>query len=48
MPARSFISRDVEIMGGVACYPGTRVPVQNLFDYLGSISSLDDFLKDER
>jgi uncharacterized protein (DUF433 family) len=42
----SHISRNVEIMGGVPCFTGTRVPIQNLFDYLESASSLDDFLKD--
>jgi uncharacterized protein (DUF433 family) len=39
------ISRDLEIMGGDACFTGTRVPIQALFDYLES-SSLEDFLKD--
>lgn len=40
-----YIKRDPEIMGGVACFAGTRVPVQTLFDYLEE-SSLDEFLKD--
>jgi uncharacterized protein (DUF433 family) len=40
------ISRNAEIMGGVPRFTGTRVPIQNLFDYLESASSLDDFLKD--
>ena len=41
-----YISRDPEIMSGELCFTGTRVPVQNLFDYLEGTSSLDDFLDD--
>jgi uncharacterized protein (DUF433 family) len=33
-------------MSGVLCFSGTRVPVHNLFDYLESDSSLEDFLTD--
>jgi uncharacterized protein (DUF433 family) len=40
------ISRDPEVMSGVLCFSGTRVPVQNLFDYLEGSSSLDDFVTD--
>ena len=40
------ISRDPEIMSGTLCFKGTRVPVQNLFDYLEGTSSLEDFLED--
>jgi uncharacterized protein (DUF433 family) len=40
------ISRDPEVMSGTLCFTGTRVPVQNLFDYLEGDSSLDDFLTD--
>jgi uncharacterized protein (DUF433 family) len=42
----SLVSRDPEIMSGALCFAGTRVPVQNLFDYLEGASSLDDFLED--
>ena len=42
----SLISRDPEIMSGALCFTGTRVPVQNLFDYLEGSSSLEDFLGD--
>ncbi len=42
----SLVSRDPEIMSGALCFTGTRVPVQNLFDYLAGGSSLEDFLKD--
>jgi uncharacterized protein (DUF433 family) len=38
------ITKDPEIMSGVPCFAGTRVPVQTLFDYLEHGSSLDDFL----
>jgi uncharacterized protein (DUF433 family) len=40
------ISRDPDIMSGAICFNGTRVPVQNLFDYLQGASSLEDFLQD--
>ena len=41
-----LVSCDLEIMSGVPCFTGTRVPVQNLFDYLEGSSSLEDFLED--
>ena len=34
------------IQGGVSVFPGTRVPVKNLFDYLESGESLEQFLSD--
>ena len=42
----SLVSRDLEIMSGALCFTGTRVPVQNLFDYLEGTSSIEDFLED--
>ena len=42
----SLISRDPEIMSGALCFTGTRVPVQNLFDYLEGHSSLEEFFED--
>jgi len=33
-------------MSGAPCFKGTRVLVQNLFDYLEGSSSLEDFLED--
>ncbi len=42
----TLVSRDPEIMSGALCFTGTRVPVQNLFDYLEGASSLEDFLED--
>lgn len=41
-----YITSDPEVMSGIPCFRGTRVPVQNLFDYLTGQSSLDDFLAD--
>ena len=42
----SLVSRDPEIMSGALCFTGTRVPIQNLFDYLEGSSSFEDFLED--
>ena len=42
----SIVCCDPEIMSGALCFTGTRVPVQNLFDYLEGSSSIEDFLKD--
>ena len=36
---------DPEIMGGTPVFTGTRVPVQNLLDYLEGGDSIDDFLE---
>ncbi|NBS58950.1 MAG: DUF433 domain-containing protein [Betaproteobacteria bacterium] len=44
--ALTVVSRDPEVMSGALCFTGTRVPVQNLFDYLEGSSSLEDFLMD--
>lgn len=41
-----LVNRNPEIMSGSLCFTGTRVPVQNLFDYLEGSSSLEDFLED--
>ena len=41
-----LVARDDELMSGALCFAGTRVPVQNLFDYLEGNSSLEDFLDD--
>lgn len=41
-----YLSRDPEIMSGALCFKGTRVPVQNLFDYLEGSSSMEEFLED--
>jgi uncharacterized protein (DUF433 family) len=38
------VSRSPDVMGGTAVFPGTRVPVQTLLDYLEAGDSIDDFL----
>ncbi len=42
----TLVSRDPEVMSGELCFTGTRVPVQNLFDYLEGSSSLEEFFED--
>ena len=42
----NMVNSNPEIMSGTLCFTGTRVPVQNLFDYLEGSSSLNDFLED--
>lgn len=36
---------DPDILGGTPVFTGTRVPVQNLIDYLEDGESIDDFLE---
>ena len=46
MPLLSVITRDPEIMSGTPVFAGTRVPIQNLFDYLEGGHALEEFLED--
>jgi len=39
------ISKDPEILGGTPVFRGTRVPIQNLFDYLEGGETLEEFLE---
>ena len=39
-----LITADPERMSGEPCFNGTRVPIQNLFDYLEGGDPLDEFL----
>jgi uncharacterized protein (DUF433 family) len=39
------IIRNPEIMHGIPVFRGTRVPVQNLFDYLEGGDTLEQFLE---
>jgi uncharacterized protein (DUF433 family) len=39
-----IVHSDPEIMGGTPVFVGTRVPVQNLFDYLAAGDGLNVFL----
>ena len=45
-PAQAIVHCDPDIQGGVPVFVGTRVPVRNLFDYLESGHSLEEFLDD--
>lgn len=42
----AVIHTDPQIMGGTPVFSGTRVPVQNLIDYLEVGETLDAFLDD--
>ena len=42
---QSVVHSDPQILGGTPVLVGTRVPVQNLIDYLEAGDSLEDFLK---
>ena len=33
-------------LGGTPCFKGTRVPIQNLFDYLEEGESINEFIAD--
>ncbi|MBM3753470.1 MAG: DUF433 domain-containing protein [Acidobacteria bacterium] len=44
--AESIILRDPEIMSGMPCFRGTRVPFKNLIDYLEGGYTIDEFLLD--
>ncbi len=41
----AIIQSDPEILGGTPVFAGTRVPVQNLIDYLEAGDTLDEFLE---
>jgi len=40
------VSIDPEVMSGTPVFAGTRVPVQNLFDYMEGGDDLSEFLED--
>ena len=40
----TVVHSDPEILGGTPVFVGTRVPLQNLIDYLAAGDSLDEFL----
>jgi uncharacterized protein (DUF433 family) len=42
---QSVVKIDPEIMSGAPCFVGTRVPIQNLIDYLEGGDSIEDFLE---
>jgi uncharacterized protein (DUF433 family) len=41
-----LITKSKDILSGTPVFAGTRVPIQNLFDYLKAGDSLNDFLDD--
>ena len=45
-PLSEIIVKDPEILGGTPVFCGTRVPFQNLLDYLEGGDTLDEFLDD--
>lgn len=42
---KGIVHCDPEIMSGAPVFVGTRVPLQNLIDYLRGGESIDDFLE---
>jgi len=46
MSKSSVFHSDPEILGGTVVFKGTRVPLQNLMDYLEGGYTLDEFLDD--
>ena len=45
MELTDIVSRDPDIMSGVLCFTGTRVPAQSLIDHLKAGDSLEAFLE---
>lgn len=41
-----IITIDPEILGGTPVFSGTRVPIKNLYDYLATGESIENFLED--
>jgi len=41
-----LIVKDPDVLGGTPVFRGTRVPFQNLLDYLESGQTIDEFLDD--
>jgi len=39
------VSRNADVLGGTPVFPGTRVPVETLLDYLEAGESIDEFLE---
>ncbi len=44
--SQSVVKIDPEIMSGAPCFASTRIPIQNLIDYLEGGDSIDEFLED--
>jgi len=41
----NVIVKNPDILGGTPVFRGTRVPIQNLFDYLEGGETIEDFLE---
>jgi len=41
----TVVSSSPDIMGGTPVFPGTRVPVQTLLEYIEAGCTIDDFLR---
>ncbi len=41
----TVVSTSPDIMGGTPVFPGTRVPVQTLLDYIEAGDTIDEFLR---
>ena len=41
-----IINIDHDILGGTPVFDGTRVPIKNLFDYLETDETIEEFLAD--
>lgn len=46
MNMETVIQADPNILGGTPVFHGTRVPIQNLFDYIEGGETIDEFLTD--
>jgi uncharacterized protein (DUF433 family) len=42
----TVIQVDSDILGGTPVFEGTRVPIQNLFDYIEGDETIEEFLVD--
>lgn len=43
---RQLFTKDPDVLGGTPVFRGTRVPFQNLLDYLEAGQTIDEFLED--
>jgi uncharacterized protein (DUF433 family) len=46
LPPKPLITIDPEYVSGAPIFTGSRVPIQNLFDYLEAGETLEEFLDD--
>lgn len=41
----TVVTSSAEVMGGTPVFAGTRIPIENLLDYLEAGESIEDFLE---